>query len=223
VTRLHFCRFHVALAGLAFFAACSKDASRVPKAFPGALTKRIDSYTGDEFYDVVKKLSYSGGQERVRECKNDPGCQGPKPTKTTKVQVDAVTTQDSIAASNVPQYGVIYVRALNKGDAEEARYGMLPGNQFEYYLIITGDSAIGMKWRLEQLNTTPNARRHSQTGAGAFVPCPNHTWFAGAKADFKSCAKAASGRDTIVRLGLTFQAGGDPIWVVCAMGCCIVQ
>lgn len=218
------------------------------KAFPGALTKPIDAYTGDELYDFVKKLSYGGGHERQRNCKNDQGCGGARPTKHTTVQVDAVVTQDSIAASNVPQYGVVYIRALNKGAAEEARYGMLPGNKFEYYVIITRDSANAMQWSLEQLDTTPNARRHSQIGSGVFQGC-NHAWTAGARADFKTCANAAAARDSVVtigsrggfgrlsmgvgvsnnatftvRMGLALQGGGDdPMWAACAMGCCIIE
>ena len=188
---------------------------------PGTLTKSIDAYTGDEFYDLVKKLSFSGGQDRQRNCKNDQGCGGASPTKHTNVRVDAVTTQDSIDASSAGQYGTVYVRALNKGGAPEARYGMLPGSKYEYYMIITADSTgRGMRWRLEQLDTTPKARAHSSFGTGAFVPC-NHKWAAGARADFKTCANAASAHDSVIRLGLALQAGGgDPIWAECAMGCC---
>lgn len=191
------------------------------KIMPGTLTKSVDAYTGDEFYDLVKQLSFSGGQDRQRNCKNDPGCGGANPTRHTNVRVDAVTTQDSIDASSAGQYGTVYVRALNKGGAPEARYGMLPGSKYEYYMIITADSTgRGMLWRLEQLDTTPKARAHSSVGTGQFVPC-NHKWAAGARADFKTCANAASARDSVVRLGLALQAGnGDPIWAECAMGCC---
>lgn len=191
------------------------------KALPGDLTKPIDDYTGAEFRDLVKKLSYVGGHERQRKCKKDPSCSG---SKRTLVLVDAVATQDSISAGTTPQFGVIYVRAINKGDAPEARYGMLPSNkQYEYYMIITGDSAgTAMNWRLEQYDS--KARAHSKFGEGQFVSC-NHTWVAGAKADFKTCANAAAtGRDSVVKLGLALQGfDGDPIWASCATGCCIGQ
>ena len=191
------------------------------KAMPGDLTKPIDSYTGDEFRDLVRKLSYVGGHERQRKCKNDPGCSG---SKRVLVSVDAVATQDSIAAGNTPQFGVVYVRAINKGDAPEARYGMLPGNQYEYYMIISADSAgTGMQWRLEQFDS--KARTHSKFGEGQFVAC-NHTWVAGARADFKTCANAAAvpGRDSVMKLGLNLQGfDGDPIWATCATGCCVGQ
>jgi hypothetical protein len=191
------------------------------KQMPGELTKPIDSYTGDEFRDLVKKLSYVGGHERQRKCKNDPGCSG---SKRVLVSVDAVATQDSIAAGNTPQFGVVYVRAINKGNAPEARYGMLPGNQYEYYMIITADSAgTGMQWRLEQFDS--KARMHSRFGTGQFVAC-NHTWVAGARADFKTCANAAAapGRDSVMKLGLNLQGfDDDPIWATCSNGCCVGQ
>ena len=234
MSRFPFRRAVVAVAGVVVFAACSKDApsadsaaalARAPaaaKAMPGALTKPIDAYSGDEFYAFVQKLDFSGGQTRERNCKNNPACDGPTPSKHTTVQVDAVTTQDSIAPSTVPQNGVVYVRALNKGDAEEARYGMLPGSNIAYYLIVTADAAKkAMQWRLEMLDNTPNARRHASVGSGQFVGCA-HKWTAGAKADFKTCANAASGRDSVLHLGLTLQGvTGVPIWAACADGCCI--
>ncbi len=188
------------------------------RAMPGTLTKPIDDYTGDELYAFVQALSFSGGQERERRCKNAAGCTG---TKRIKVQVDAVTGQDSIAPSNATQFGVIYARALNKGNAEEARYSLQPGNKFEYYMIVNTDSAGVMRWRMEQLDTTPQARRHVQVGSGTYVGC-NHPWTQGARADFKTCAQAASGRDSIVQLGLVLQGiNDDPLWTACSMGCCV--
>lgn len=230
------------LIGLALLAACSKGetpnadsaapvaatppnplVSRAAKAMPGALTKPIDSYSGDEFHDFVQTLSYTGGHERERKCKDDLACEGANPVKKTKVLVDAVATQDSIAASNAPQYGVVYIRALNKGDNVEARYGMQPDKKLEYYMIVTADSGGGMKWRLEQLDTKSRPRRHAAAGTGAFVGC-NHAWVAGAQADFKTCTSAATARDSVVKLGLMLQTGGnEPFWAACAMGCCIGQ
>lgn len=113
---------------------------------PGDLTKPIDKYTGAEFDAFVKQLSYTGGHERQRKCRRDPGCSG---TRRTLVLVDAVATQDSISPAVAPQFGVVYVRAINKGDAPEARYGLLPRNkQYEYYMIVTADSTgTAMEWR----------------------------------------------------------------------------
>jgi hypothetical protein len=245
VSRFQLRRAHVALASATVFIAlaCSKsDApppdtsksaaaaqqvqplagaarARTHKALPGDLTKPIDDYTGDEFSAFVKRLSYVGGHERQRKCKKDPACTG---SKKILVLVDAVETQDSLSASTTPPFGIVYIRAINKGDAPEERYGMLPGKQYEYYMIITADSAgTGMQWRLEQLDT--KARTHTNFGTGQFVGC-NHAWAPGARADFKTCANAASARDSVVKLGLDFQAADrDPIWAGCAVGCCIGQ
>ena len=190
------------------------------KPMPGDLTKPIDDYTGDEFGALVKKLSYVGGHERARRCKNNPDCSG---TKRVLVLVDAVATQDSLSAAVAPQFGVVYVRAINRGNAPEARYGMLPSNkQYEYYMIVTADSAgTGMNWRLEQFDSKANA--HSKFGEGKFTPC-NHAWVAGAKADFKTCANSAAAHDSVMKLGLALQTfDGEPIWASCAAGCCIGQ
>ncbi|CAN5913335.1 hypothetical protein BH11GEM1_BH11GEM1_03830 [soil metagenome] len=189
-------------------------------AMAGALTKPIDSYSGDELYEFVRKLQFTGGQERERKCKNDPGCSNAKAPKHTRVAVDAIALQDSIAAGNTPRFGVVYIRAINKGDAEEARYGLKPGPQVENYVIVLPDTGASLKWRLEQLDTTPNARTHASIGTGPFKSC-DHQWVKGAKADFKTCAIAAAGHDSVVKLGLALQDASDnPMWSACAGGCC---
>jgi hypothetical protein len=186
---------------------------------PGALAKPIDSYTGDEFFAFTARLTYAGSHERERDCKNASGCGGPRPTKKTKVQVSAVATQDSLAESNVPAFGVVYARAINKGAEEEARYGLRAGQTFRYYMIVQRDSAGAMRWRLEELDTKA-PRRHSEIASGKFQPC-GHAWTPGARADFKTCEAAERG-DTVVTMGLVLQTGGDdPAWVACATGCCI--
>lgn len=206
----------VLLVSVAAFLACAKGDSdrRAPRTgqMPGALTKAVDEYSGDEFYEFVHRLEYAGGRERQRTCRNDPACAG---VKRTLVRVEAIATQDSIGPKTTPRYGVVYVRAINKGDAVESRYGLAPGKQFEYFMIVSADSAGGMKWRLEQLDTTPKARRHTQVGAGSLIGC-NHKWIAGASADFKSCARAAAAHDGLIPQNLA----DDPLWATCEMGCC---
>lgn len=236
-----------AVLALAAFAACSRsdappaDSGAVPpappqaasplvgggaaeraarKVLPGDLTKPIDQYTGDEFYALVQSLKYEGGQSRERKCKDNPACSG---TKRIKVDVDAVATQDSISAGTMPQFGVVYIRAINKGDAVEARYNLQPGRQYEYYVILSTNASGQMTWRLEQLDTTQGARRHSNAGTGIFTPCDNQ-WRAGARADFRTCAQAAAMHDSTVRLGLALQGAGDPpMWSACATGCCVLE
>jgi len=208
----------VLIALAAIFAACTRSERPPARALPGALTKSIDSYTGDEFYDFVQKLTYVGGHERDRDCKGDSACDSG--TKKIKVMIEAVATQDSLSPGTVPQYGVIYGRAINKGDAEEARYHMKPGSHLEFYVLITGDSAAGMRWHLEQLDKTQGQRSHTQIAAGKFIGC-GHPWTPGARADFKTCAETATRRDSLVKLGLLLQGGGSPLWYSCLSGCCI--
>lgn len=218
-------RAQLLLVCLAAALACAKgDAPRANSArtatrMPGTLAKALDEYSGDELYTFAHQLNYAGGHQRDRKCAKDPACQG---TKRTKVYVDGIATQDSIGPKTTPPFGVMYVRAVNRGDAEEARYGMAPGRQFEYYVILSADS-VGMKWRLEQLDTTPGARRHVQIGTGAFIGC-KHKWARGAGADFKSCKQAASAHDSVVHLGLMLQGSDDdPIWMPCTEGCCVAD
>jgi hypothetical protein len=188
--------------------------------FPGALTKPIDGYSGDELFTFTRQLSYAGSHERDRTCKNASGCTGPTPRKT-RVQVSAVATQDSLAESNVPEFGVVYVRAINKGAAEEARYGLRPGPSVRYYVIVQRDTRGGMRWRLEELDTKA-PRRHTQVAAGTFHSCA-HAWTPGARADFKTCDAPERG-DTVVTMGLLLQGSDrDPVWVGCAGGCCILD
>jgi hypothetical protein len=171
----------------------------------------------------VSRLSYTGAHERDRRCANAPGCEGTPPTKFVKVQVEAIATQDSIAPSNATTNGVVYVRALNRGDAEEAKYRLAPGAQYEYFVVVNAPTKDAMQWTLVQLDTSSKARRLTTIGSGKFTPC-NHQWVAGAQADFKSCDKARSARDSIVKLGLVLQGfDNDPMWATCSTGCCIVE
>jgi hypothetical protein len=208
-----------AAAPRALTASRSAKSSHGGRVFPGALAKPIDSYTGDEFYALTTQLTYAGSHERDRDCKNSSGCGGSKPSKKTKVQVSAVATQDSLAESNVPEFGVVYARAINKGAEEEARYGFRADKNVRYYMIVERDSAGGMRWRLEELDTKA-PRRHTQVASGKFQGC-GHAWTPGARADFKTCEAPERG-DTVVTMGLRLQGSdGDPVWITCASGCCL--
>ena len=194
--------------------------ARSARSYPGALTKPIADYSGEEFYDLTQKLTYVGSHERERKCKDSPDCEGTAPKKKTLVQVSAIATQDSLGAADVPQFGVIYARAINKGDVEEARYGLRPGKSLRYYMIVQRDSAGALAWRLEELDTA-KPRRHAQVSTGVFQGCGHaDKWTPGARADFKTCAGAERG-DTVVTLPLALQGEDDPLWTACAMGCCI--
>jgi hypothetical protein len=233
---------HLRAALLLMLAACSKgDAPRTGAARPltganapaaasrsaarqlsGALTKPFDAYTGDEFYAFVKGLAFTADVVKDRKCKNDPACVSAPNAKKIKVGVAAVVGQDSLSSGTTPQYGVVYIRATNKGDAEEARYSMKAGKHLEFYLVVLPGSGGTMQYRLEQLDTRSGSRQHMSIGTGPLTECP-HTWTPGAKADFKTCASAAAAHDSVVKLDLHLQVSGDdPMWATCSTGCCVV-
>lgn len=198
--------------------ALATPGGRALRSYPGALTKPIDAYSGDELYELTRGLHFAGSHERQRTCRNAPGCEGAAPAHRTLVQVSAVATQDSVGPGTVPPFGVVYVRAINRGDAVEARYGLRPGNTLRYYAIVSRDSTGGLAWRLEELETAV-PRRHVQIAAGHVKSC-GHTWRAGARADFRSCAQADQA-DTVVTLPLALrQTLDDPLWTMCDFGCC---
>jgi hypothetical protein len=132
--------------------------------------------------------------------------------------VSGVATQDSLNAGDVPEFGVLYVRVINRGDAEEARYHLRADRALEYYIIAQRDSAGGLRWRLEELNTS-EPRRHTEIAAGRVQGC-GHAWKAGARADFRSCARTDD-PDTVALSPSARQAAlDDPLWTLCDQGCC---
>lgn len=193
-------------------------------ALPGALTKPIDQYTGDEFYQFVQRLGWGGGAEQARQCKGNPACSGENPAQLTRVRVDAVDGQDSISAATVPANGVVAVRALNNGDQVEDRYGFRPGRNLEYYMIVLPGAGPNGTWRFEELDTTPGARRHTSLANGRFTPC-NHPYRPGRvnRANFYTC-NGSYAADSVQRSNLMmFAPPRDPVWIDCAAGCCIAD
>ncbi len=193
---------------------------RLAPEMPGALTKPIDEYSGEELRLLTTRLHFGGGHERERRCRKDPRCAGPAGARST-VRVDAVVGQDSVGPANVPRYGVVQIKAVNRGKLEEERYGFKPDARIEYYMIVTSDGAGGLRWRLEELDTRARPVTHVQAGRGLLEDCQHHNWKPGARADFKSCAAAAAA-DSVMRLGLALrgQPLDDPVWTECDMGCC---
>lgn len=182
---------------------------------PGALAKSLDQYSGDELYAFVHGLTFTGGVERQRHCR-EAGCAGPQAAKSVQVRIDAVDTQDSLSAQSMPQNGVVAARAKSRGAGVELMYGMQPGSGFEYYLIVApaGQSAT---WRLVEL-TTSGTRSHRTLVTGTLTEC-HHAFARGARADFKTCAQAATLRPAA--FGKLPQTDSDPpIWISCASGCC---
>jgi hypothetical protein len=183
-------------------------------AMPGALAKPIDAYSGDELYELTRTLTFAGSHERARHCKGSAACDA---GATTLVQVSAVASQDSLAPGNVPEHGVLYVRAINKGGEEEAAYSLRAGNSLRYYMIVQRDPSGALRWRLEELETA-SPRRHTRIASGRFLGC-GHPWTPGARADFRTCEMAERG-DTVVTMGLALQVDDPPLWTSCSAGCC---
>ena len=126
-----------ALACVLFLMACGRSGDDAADSVAGApstlaatalparaadLTKPVDQYTGAEFFSHVRGLQYVGGNERERRCR---GCAA---TQRTRVRVDGVEGADSVGPSNVPQFGIVVARGLNRGGQQEDRYGMRPGD-----------------------------------------------------------------------------------------------
>lgn len=205
-------------------APASSLAATSASALPGQLTKPIDQYTGDEFFDFVQRLGWGGGAERDRQCKGNPACDGTNPARTTRVRVDAVNGQDSLSATLVPQNGVVALRAVNRGTLDEARYGFKANPRLEYYLIVLPGTGGNGRWQFEELDTTAGARRHTSIGTGTFHPC-NHPFRPGRvnRANFFTCADSQLS-DSVQRSNLLLFAPPtftDPVWVACSAGCCI--
>jgi hypothetical protein len=169
-------------------------------------------------YEFVERLEFTGSHERERRCRDASGCEGNARTRRSLVQVSAVATQDSLGAGDIPDFGIVQVRAINRGDAVEARYGMRPGGSLRYYVIVQRDSAGGLRWRLEELDTAL-PRRHVQVGTGRVVGC-GHAWTPGARADFRTCEAAQSGDTAATRPGAPAMQLDAPLWIACEMGCC---
>jgi hypothetical protein len=191
--------------------------------FPGQLTKPIEQYTGDEFYQFVQQLKWGGGVEKDRKCKGNPSCDGTKPSQHTVVRVDAVDGQDSISATRVPSNGVVAVRAINRGALDEERYGFKANRKLEYYMIVLPGTGANGRWQFEELDTTPGARRHSSAGTGTFKPC-NHPFRPGRvnRVNFYTCDESRLA-DSVQKSNLLMFAAPNPVWVDCSDGCCIAD
>lgn len=187
-------------------------------ALPGALTKPLDQYTGDELFALTRQLQYAGGNERQRRCRGSAACRGARPSASTRIRVDAITGEDSLSAAVLPANGAVAARAINRGQTADTMYNMQPGSAYENYLIVVpvAGSATA-NWRLEELTTTPGARSHRTIASGTFRGC-GHGFIPGPRADFKTCQEAAGVRQ--VSLGSTMQGGESPMWIGCAEGCC---
>lgn len=200
-------------------AAAAPPAGGGPRALPGALTKALDQYSGDDLFTLTRQLQFGGGVDRDRRCRGQAACRGAQPTVRTSIRVDAVVGQDSLNPAALPANGVVAARAINHGQFADTMYNMRPGAVYENYLIVSpvvgGTTAT---WRLEELVTTAGGRSHRTIATGVFRGC-NHPFASGPRADFKTCAQAAQTRPA--SFGTAFQGDIEPpIWIGCIAGCC---
>lgn len=203
-------------------AAAAPPAAAAPAPPPGALTKPIDQYSGDELYALTRQLQYGGGGQHGRRCRGRPGCRGPNARDSTLIQIDGIVGDDSLSAAGLPANGAIAVRALNQGPFADSAYNMRPGTQYENYLIVLPiPNSATASWRLEELTTTAGSRSHRPLATGNLRQCtgPGHVFQRGPHADFKTCEQAATVRPAAFRAILQGD-GGPPIWFGCAFGCC---
>jgi hypothetical protein len=214
---------HVRMAGLAAAAllaiggcASSRSAARV--ATSGDLTKALNTYTGDEFFNLVSGLNYSGRSDRQRKCRGSAACVG---GQKINVHVEAVADADSLGTGNLGRFGVIAAHAVNHGNDIEDRYGMQPGPRYSYFLVILPAAAGTASWKLEELDVQGNTRAHRTIANGSVTLC-NHPYVRGARADFKTCADAAGGElmPVLFERATTRGTIDPPFWYSCASGCC---
>ena len=190
---------------------------------PGALTKAIDQYSGDDLNAFASRLRFVGGVERQRRCRGPAACLGAAPQRRTRVRVDAVDGEDSLSAATIPANGVIVLRAHNRGTAVDAKYGMRTGARYDYFLIILPAArGAAPTWRLEELSVSGTTRTHRSVATGTFRAC-NHAYVRGARADFKTCAQAAEIDKAATPFRLAQADGEPPLWYGCALGCCTAE
>ena len=200
--------------------ACAQPARR---ALSGDLTKPLAQYTGAQFAALVRPLRYGQGATRSRRCRGPIECTG---GRQVSVRIDAVADADSLGPGNLGQYGVVAARLRNTGPEMEARYNMRAGAEYTYYFIVTSAGPGNLVWIVEELDTQGATVAHRTVASGRFVGC-NHPFRRGARADFSTCANspARAGRATFSPVLFTRQGGPDdpPIWMGCALGCCVAE
>lgn len=206
---------------LLWMGACAPSNQPARRALTGDLAKPLAQYTGAQFAALVQPLRYGQGADRQRKCRGLAECTA---GRLVSLRIDAVADADSLASGNLPPNGVIAARLRNRGTEMEARYNMRGGAQYTYYLIVLPASGGRATWVLEELDTQGANNTHRTVASGRFTPC-NHPFVRGARADFRTCATTTGGRASLQLISLNEQGGPDdpPIWIGCALGCCIAE
>jgi hypothetical protein len=196
------------------------EAQPTRRALSGDLTKPLAQYTGAQFAALVRPLRYGQGAARQRKCRGPATCAA---GRQVSVRADAVADADSLGLTNLPQFGVVAARLRNNGAEMEARYNMRGGAQYVYYLIVAPAPGGLATWTLEELDTQGTNVAHRTVASGRFLGCA-HPFVRGARADFQTCAQSAGGRASVSLISFSRQGPDDPpIWISCAMGCCIAE
>jgi hypothetical protein len=215
---------HVAVGLMIFMTAAATEqqpAGQGRRALTGDLTKPISQYSGDEFFALVNRLNYTGGQERARACRGNAAC---AQARRTNVRIDAVADADSLGVGTIAPFGVVALKAVVRGTDTESRYGMLPSGangRYSYYLILQPGGAGATRWRLEELSVQGNVRTHRTLREGRVRAC-NHPFARGARADFRTCEDSPAARPA--SFGNLLQGPIDPpIWFACIYGCCTAE
>lgn len=199
-------------------AAANPAAGAARASMPGALSKALEQYTGDELFALTRRVQFGGGVDVGRRCRGQAACRGARPTATTQIRLDAVVGEDSLSAATLPANGAIAARAINHGQFADTMYNMRPGPYENYLIVLPVAGGATARWRLEELSITAGARVHRTIATGIFREC-GHQFLAGPRADFKTCAQAATTRQA--SLGTMLQDGIEPpIWIGCLAGCC---
>lgn len=203
-------------------ASAAKASVTPPPGEPGALAKPLTQYTGDQLSALVNGLNFTGGAEAQRRCRGNAGCNGKSPTMFARLRIDAVAGEDSLTTT-MPADGVVAARLLNRGQAADSMYNTQPGAEYEYYLIVLPGAANTATWKLEELASASGQRSHRTVASGTFTGC-NHPFVRGARANFKTCAQAATMHQASFSPTLLQSDSGDPpIWIACAYGCCTAE
>lgn len=184
-----------------------------PVQGPGDLTKALATYTGDEFFTLVRGVQFTGPNTRPRRCR---GCTG---AQRASVTVDARDGSHVIADADLGQFGTVVVRARNSGPNVESMFGMRPGARYEYYLVIRPDTGGITRWHLAELDIQGTTRALQVVDSGRVRGC-GHALKTAATADFRSCDSEAIIRPASF---VPLQSIDDPLWYSCPAGCCVTE
>jgi hypothetical protein len=206
----------VAVAAVIPHSATAASAAKSSHLFAGHLAKPFDAMSASELSALAARLSFTGGATRARMCSGTPECDSG--IARTSAHIEAVD-EAPISASNIPAEGVIITRFENTGKFTERRYGLAP-SAVAYLIALprTDTTAVG-RWMLVQIAGDTK----KVLASGAIASCGHGTYPGKPQADFRSCVSAA----TAHRQGMTINSASfpgdasDPIWTVCAVGCCI--